>query len=176
MFRFGKIMAACALVAVAPLVRADTIATFSFAPKGTAFSAFLAPDSPFIGMEIVSARIYLDIKVKRGSNAANFFTDSVFPIDPFPGSENGLVLTGTDLGWSGSGTFHFFEETSRFNGVFVSTRFGGETAGDFKGAILDGSRIEFDYVPVAVPEPQAVYLILLGAAAVISWRRILRRS
>jgi hypothetical protein len=123
-------------------------ATFHFAPLGSSFSAFLPPDSPLVGKEIISARIFLDVQSNPGSDAANFFTDIVFPIDPFPGNENALVLTGSDLGWSGPGTFHFFEETTRFNGTFVVARYGGETPGkDFDGALLETSRIEFEFVP-----------------------------
>jgi len=127
-------------------VGAET-ATFTFAPVGSSFSAFLPGDSPLIGKEIVSARIYLDVESFAGSDAANFFTDISFPIAPDPGNTNALVLVGSDLGWSGSGTFHYFEETTGFNGVFVSARYGGETPGEnFDGVLLDTSRIEFDYI------------------------------
>ena len=122
--------------------------TFNFAAVGTSFSAFLPPDSPLIGQEVVSARIYLDVESFAGSDAANFFTDISFPIEPLPGNVNALVLIGADLGWSGAGTFHYFEETTRFNGTFASFRYGGETSGEgFEGELLDTSRIEFDYVP-----------------------------
>jgi hypothetical protein len=117
-------------------------ATFKFAALGSSFSAALPADSPLIGKEIVSARIYLDVESFPGSDAANFFTDISFPIEPFPGNTNALVLVGADLGWSGSGTFHYFEETTRFNGVFAPYRYGGETPGeDFDGYswILRGS-------------------------------------
>ena len=122
-------------------------ATFTFAPVGSSFSAFLPADSPLIGKQIVSARIYLDVESFEGSDAANFFTDISFPIVPDPGNTNALVLTGSDFGWSGSGTFHYFEETTGLNGVFVSARYGGETPGEnFDGVLLDTSRIEFDYL------------------------------
>ena len=135
-----------AFLGIAASVTAET-ATFTFAPVGSSFSAFLPGDSPLIGKQIVSARIYLDVESFEGSDAANFFTDISFPIVPDPGNTNALVLVGSDLGWSGSGTFHFFEETTGFNGVFVSARYGGETPGEnFDGVILDTSRIEFDYI------------------------------
>jgi hypothetical protein len=145
---------------------AETV-TFNFAPVGNSFSAFLPSDSPLIGQQIISARIYLDVESFEGSDAANFFTDLSFPISPFKGNENALVILGSDLGWSGSGLFHFFEETTLFNGIFVPARYGGETPGkDFDGAILKGSRIEFDFVP----EPGAVALLLLGGAALVGLR------
>ena len=130
----------------AATAKADT-ATFTFAPVGSSFSAALLGDDPLIGKEVVSARIYLDVESFPGSDAANFFTDISFPIEPFPGNTNAVVLEGAELGWSGEGTFHYFEETTRFNGVFAAFRYGGETPGEnFDGVLLRTSRIEFDYV------------------------------
>lgn len=149
---------------------AETV-TFNFAPVGNSFSAFLGSDSPLVGQEIVSARIFLDVESFEGSDAANFFTDLSFPILPFKGNESALAFVGSDLGWSGSGVFHFFEETTMFNGTFVPARYGGETPGkDFDGEILKGSRVEIDFVP----EPGAVSLLLLGGAALIGFRARLR--
>ncbi len=131
---------------VAASAKAET-ATFTFAPVGSSFSAALLGDDPLIGKEVISARIYLDVESFPGSDAANFFTDISFPIEPFPGNTNAVVLVGADLGWSGEGTFHYFEETTRFNGVFAAFRYGGETPGEnFDGVILRSSRIEFDYI------------------------------
>ena len=139
----------CGLVCLtgsSPLARAAT-ATFNFAQVGTSFSAALLGDDPLIGKEVTTARIYLDVEIFPGSDAANFFTDISFPIEPFPGNTNALVLTGSELGWSGAGTFHYFEETTRFNGIFAAFRYGGETPGEnFDGMILSTSRIEFDYI------------------------------
>ena len=150
---------AAALLGISSNAKAAT-ATFTFAQVGSSFSAFLPADDPRVGKEITSARIYLDVESFPGSDAANFFTDLSFPIDPFPGNENAIVLVGSDLGWSGSGTFHYFEETTRFNGTFVSARYGGETPGEnFDGVVLDTSRIEFDYIDSGGGE------LTLGSAA-----------
>jgi hypothetical protein len=141
--------------------------TFNFAQVGSSFSAFLPADSPLIGLEVVSARIYLDVESFKGSDAANFFTDLSFPILPFKGNENAIAIFGDDLGWSGSGVFHFFQETTMFNGTFVPGRYGGETPGKgFDGTILKGSRVEFDFVP----EPRSLSLILVGGVALIGLR------
>jgi len=144
--RIFAVSCAAALLGISSNAKAAT-ATFTFAQVGSSFSAFLPADDPRVGKEITSARIYLDVESFPGSDAANFFADLSFPIDPFPGNENAIVLVGSDLGWSGSGTFHYFEETTRFNGTFVSARYGGETPGEnFDGVLLDTSRIEFDYL------------------------------
>ncbi len=145
---------------------ADTV-TFDFSPVGNSFLAFLPPDSPLIGREVISARIYLNVESFASSDAANFFTDISFPIDPSPGHENALAIFGGDLGWSGSGVFHFFEETTLFNGIFVSTRYGGETPGEnLDGKLLEGSRIEFQIVP----ESGGVFLLAIGGVAAIGLR------
>lgn len=139
---------------------------FFFAAVNNSYSAFLPPDSELVGQQVTVARIYLTVRVDPGSDAADFFTDIAFPILPDDGNTSGLVITGEELEWSGSGEFTYFRETTEFNGVFVSRRFGAETPiENFSGAILEGSRIEFDYVP----EPTT--LTLLGAGAAMMRRR-----
>lgn len=150
-----------------PAARGATV-SFTFAPVGNSYLAFLPGDSPLIGREITSTKIFLEVSSSAGSDAAAFYTDIAFPILPFAGNESGLVLTGDELGWSGAGTFDYFEETDRFNGEFFSTRFGAETPGqDFQGKILDGSRIEFTYVP----EPNTLALVGIGVCAFVAVRR-----
>jgi hypothetical protein len=145
---FQRLSACCAALLFAAAVSASAeTATFNFAQVGSSYSAFLSGDDPLVGKEIVSARIYLDVESFPGSDAANFYTDNSFPIEPFAGNTNAIVLVGLDLGWSGEGIFHYFEETTRFNGTFVAARYGGETPGEnFDGTVLDSSRIEFDYI------------------------------
>ncbi len=134
-------------LAFSSVATAET-ATFNFAAVGSSYSAALLADDPLTGGEVTSARIYLDVESFPGSDAANFFTDISFPIEPFAGNTNALVLVGAELGWTGAGTFHYFEETTRFNGIFSPFRYGGETPGEgFDGEILGTSRIEFDYIP-----------------------------
>jgi len=141
-----SVISAAVLLAVAASASAET-ATFNFAQVGSSYSAVLFGDDPLVGKKITSARIYLDVESFPGSDAANFYTDNSFPIEPDPGNTNAIVLVGADLGWSGSGTFHYFEETTRFNGTFIAARYGGETTGEnFDGTVLDTSRIEFDYI------------------------------
>lgn len=157
----GLVMAAVA----APAARAD-VATFEFAQFGMSYSAFLPPDSPLIGQEIVLARIYLDVESLPGSDASTFFTDISFPIEPFPGGTSALAWSGSDLGWSGAGVFHHFVETTEFNGTFIARRYGAETFGNgFQGSVLESSRIEF----ITVPAPATAGL--LGLAGVVSTRR-----
>ena len=157
-----------------PALAVQTVA-FNFAQVGTSFSAFLPPDSPLIGKEVISARIYLNVELAPGSDAANFFADLSFPISPFPGNENVLVLLGSDLGWSGSGKFDFLEETKLFNGIFVSTRFAGETPGDnFDGTILEDSRVEFDFA--SVPDNGGISMAACAGVALVAFGFSVRRG
>jgi hypothetical protein len=161
-------------IAARPAVAYQT-ATFHFAPLGSSFLAFLPPDSPLVGHQIISARIFLDVQSDPGSDAANFFTDISFPIVPFPGNENALALSGSDLGWSGAGTFHFFEETTRFNGIFVVARYGGETPGEnFEGTILEGSRVEFDFA--SVPDNGGISTAACAGVALLAFGFSVRRG
>ena len=158
-------LGAAALASLASLA-APAIAgvvEFNFASVGNSYSAFLGGDDPLIGKEIVSARIYLTIESFDNSDAANFWTDITLPIQPFDGNTNFLYLSGADLGWSGSGTFTYFLETTDLNGHFVPARWGAETPGfDFSGRIVDGSRIEIEYVPApATLAPLACSLLAL---------------
>ena len=83
----------------------------------------------------------------EGSDAANFFTDISFPIVPDPGNTNALVLVGSDLGWSGSGTFIILRRRPVSTVSLFPPDMGGETPGEnFDGVLLDTSCIEFDYI------------------------------
>ena len=165
-------LATCLVCIASSQAVAYQTATFHFAPLGSSFLAFLPPESLLVGHQIISARIFLDVQSDPGSDAANFFTDIVFPIDPFSGNENALALSGSDLGWSGDGTFHFFEETTRFNGIFVVARYGGETPGEnFDGVLLETSRIEFDYVPEL---GGTILLFLIGTLPLFCTARLTR--
>jgi hypothetical protein len=145
---------------------------------GTSSSAFLPADSPLIGREVVSVRIYLNVESFAGSDAGNFLTDISFPISPFLGNENSLTLSGSELGWSGSGMFQFFEETERLNGIFVSTRYVGETPGEnFDGRLLEAARIELDLPPrSAVPDTGGISLVVLAGAALAGFGGFTRRG
>lgn len=141
-----RVATAASLAAALPALAG--VVEFHFAPVGNSFNAFMSGDDPLVGKEIVSARIYLTVESYAGSDAANFWTDITLPIEPLDGNTNSLYLVGSDLGWSGSGTFTYTLETTTLNGHFIPTRYGGETPGfDFDGEILDGSRIEIEYIP-----------------------------
>jgi len=158
------LMACVSLSALAAdQARAD-VQTSMFARVGISYSAFFGADNPFVGQEVMLTRIFLEVEVAPGANAADFSTDISFPLMPFDGNENALVLTGDALGWTGSGRFSYMIETTDFNGIFVAARYGAETL-PMNATILDGSRIEM----VTVPAPASA--ALLGMTGVIALRR-----
>ncbi|GMV26436.1 MAG: hypothetical protein AMXMBFR58_24670 [Phycisphaerae bacterium] len=144
------------------------VVRFEFAPVGQSRSYFLGSDDPLVGKRVVSTTIHLYVLSRPGSDAANFFTDHSFPIEPDPGSENALVFYGSDENWKGDGNFAWhLEDSPLFNGVFVPARYGSETPGfDFDGEILEGSYIEM----VVVPAP-SVASIGLAATGLLAGRR-----
>lgn len=125
--------------------RAD-VRELIFAEPGTTYTGFQFPNHPATGGRVTLTRIYLYLHVFPGADARDFNTDLAMPIQPDEGATNIFVFTGTDLGWSGSGTFTHVEETTRFNGTIISTLFGAETA-TLDAEILEGSRIELVYEP-----------------------------
>lgn len=116
---------------------------FHFAPVGQSYSAAIFQNDPIVGQEVTSARIILEIEAFDGSDAADFFTDLLIPVEPHEGNTNVIVLRGSDLGWSGSGKFRYELETDEFNGIVVARRYGGETpAENFRGRVIEGSGVE----------------------------------
>lgn len=144
------------VLAAAATSRAETTAFF-FADPGSSYTGFLFGDDPRIGGHVKSARIVLLVDVAPGADAANFDADLTLPLLPDEGATPVVALSGSALGWSGSGLFSYTLETSGLNGVFQSTLFGGATS-SLDARILRGSRVELDYAPV--PEPGSLACIL----------------
>lgn len=136
------------LVLTSPALAQD-MHRFQFAPVGQSYTAAIFEGNPLAGREVVSTRIELHVRVDPGSDGAEFVTDIALPIQTVGGG-NFLVLTGADLGWSGSGEFHFAQTTDGFNGTIVTGRYGAETYG-VQGGLLDGSFIEVTLAPAACP-------------------------
>lgn len=154
---------------------ADVRTTTRFEPPtifGSAGSGMFFAGDPLIGLEVVEVRIFWDIVVADRRDAADIFVDVLLPIDTNTGSAAQVILDGRTLGWSGSGTFNYFEATDRLNGFFgeVGTGFGFQSWGLPRDAvdILPTSRIEIDYI---VPEPTTIELLFLGCIGGLSRRR-----
>lgn len=158
----------CMAVSPGVTARADT-ATFFFAPHDMSYLAMLGEDSPLIGQEVVLTRIYLSVESYPASDAGLFVTDIGFPIKPPAGDLFVLTLIGSEMGWSGSGVFHYFAETKDYNGTFISMGYGAETfsQGGFFGRVMEGSRIEF----VTVPQPSTIGVAAIASAATLRRRR-----
>jgi hypothetical protein len=147
-------------------IASGDVQTFIFAEVGTTYTGFFFPDNPFVGQEVMLTRIFLEVDVAPGADAAGFDTDITFPLRPFDGNRNALGITGADLGWSGSGRFTYMFETTEFNGVFISTLFGAAT-GPLDAVISKSSRIEM----VTVPTPASAVLPGIAGLGRIRRRR-----
>lgn len=137
--RFFYSLAFFMVVAAIPRVGLAETVEFHFANVGMSYSAALFADDPIVGKSVEGARIVLEVEAFEGSDAANFFTDILLPIDPLPGNDPTLVYTGEELGWMGAGIFRLELETSQLNGTLIARRFGAESpAENFNGRILEG--------------------------------------
>ena len=130
-------------------------ATFSAPnPFGTAGDGMILEGDPFAGREVVEVRVSWDVVVADGHDAAHILANVHLPIDPFSGTA-GIILDGTTLGCSGSGTINHYEATDRYNGFFgeVGTWWGWQSWGlPFDAVeVLLTSGIEIDYL---APEPR----------------------
>lgn len=132
-------VAACVALPISGASAAE-VHQFNFAAVGQSYSAAIFASDPLVGRRVVSTTIVLNLSVNPGSNAADFATDILLPIDTDAPAGSAVGYSGTDLTWSGSGTFAYTETTTRYNGVIVAARFGAETFG-VQGQLLDGSGI-----------------------------------
>lgn len=144
---------------------------FEFARVGMSYSAALFADDPIVGKHVEGARIVLEVESFEGSDAANFYTDILLPIEPLIGNSSALVYTGEELGWSGAGIFRLELDTNELNGTLIARRFGAASPAEgFSGQILEGY-IELNlpsYVRGDFDDDQDLDLVdvnLLGEAA-----------
>lgn len=73
---------------------------------------------------ILGAKLVLkDYRVPEGLDAADFHFDFAVPTT---GTSPSIVIDGTDMGWSGIGSFDFEMETDGFNGQILPGSFGAE--------------------------------------------------
>ena len=89
--------------------------------------------------QILSTTLVINYTTSGAQDAADFYF--TFDVPTYDGQETHIGLTGTDLGWSGQGTFAYsFEDSQVYNGEIRPGRFGAEFDGG--GAFTD-SYLEF---------------------------------
>ena len=154
---------------------ADVRTTTRFGPPmpfGAAGDGRISPGDPLIGLEVVEVRVFWDVVVADGHNAADIHADVFLPIDTDAGSAATITLDGPVLGWSGSGEFHHEGTMHRLNGTFqqAPAGFGFQSWGLPPDAVdvLPTSRIEIDY---AAPEPSCAALLGISSLALVLARR-----
>jgi hypothetical protein len=106
----------------------------SIAETFTYFGGELGP----VEGRIVSTRLNVGYIASGEVDAANYFV--TFDVPTSDGASTVIVLTGTDLGWTGQGTFSFDLTSIDYNGTIRPGRFGAQFAGD--GDLVD-SYVEF---------------------------------
>lgn len=84
------------------------------------FGADLGPTQ---GTILGAKLVFKDYRVPEGMDAAQFHFDFALPST---GPAPYIVLDGTDMGWSGSGSFDFEATYEGFNGEVLPGRFGAE--------------------------------------------------
>src|SRR4051812_19170770 len=87
---------------------------------------------------ILSTTLVIDYTTTGDQDAADFYF--TFDVPTLDGAETHIGLTGTDLGWSGSGEFTYTFTNDLYNGEIRQGRFGAEFSGG--GAFTD-SYLEF---------------------------------
>ncbi len=143
MQKMKSVMGVIGVAAVAGLstaAQAQETHRFYFAPVGNSYSAAIFGDNPIVGREVIETRIELHVRVDAGSDAFDFSTDILLPIET-PTFNSVVYYTGQEQGWFGTGTFHVSEVTDRYNGFIIPARYGAETVPMF-AEILEGSYIE----------------------------------
>jgi hypothetical protein len=87
---------------------------------------------------ILSTTLVVNYTTTGDQDAANFYLTFDVPVIGAP--QEHIGLTGTDLGWSGLGTFNYTFTNDQYNGTIREGRFGAEFDG---GGELTDSYIEF---------------------------------
>ncbi len=88
---------------------------------------------------ILSTTLVINYTTSGDQDAANLYL--TFDVPTYDGAQTHIGLTGTDLGWSGQGTFHYSFTSDDYNGEIRPGRFGAEYDG---GGDLTDSYIEFE--------------------------------
>jgi hypothetical protein len=109
----------------------------SHAGLAMTFGYFGGDRGPTTGT-ILSTTLMVNYTTTGDQNAADFYLTWDVPVTGAP--QEHIGLTGTDLGWSGLGTFQYTFTNDQYNGTIREGRFGAEFNG---GGALTDSYIEF---------------------------------
>jgi hypothetical protein len=145
-----SLLALSTLALATPMAFAgEDVHQFNFANVGSSYTAAIFSGSTLAGRRVTSTRIELNVFVDAGSDAAEFSTDILLPIDvDDEGGSSVVAYTGSALNWTGVGAFTFTETTNRYNGVIIPARYGAETFG-VQGNLLEGSGIFVTLEPLS---------------------------
>lgn len=160
---------ACTLTMGTSLASAEIIdVRYDFPTNaGTAvLYGYFGGDAPVTG-SIISTTLFIEGYTTTGSNDAADFQMS-FDVPVLDATSTQIRLLGTDLGWSGAGSFSHGFTSDDFNGVIREGRFGAEFSGG--GNFVGEAYVSFTVDTTLVPAPGTCG-VLLGAGLVGMRRR-----
>ncbi len=150
--------AACLSHLVAGQALAVQLTTTNFGPPsgfGYVADGALFEDSPFLELDVVEIRVFWDVEVAAGSDAALIQGYMNLPIYVGQNPITTFNLSGDVNGWSGSGTFNYRKTVNTPNMKFGDawTFFSQSVLvpQGFDANILPGSRVEIDYIAPPAP-------------------------
>ncbi|HCT43648.1 MAG: hypothetical protein CMJ35_13020 [Phycisphaerae bacterium] len=127
---------------------------------------YFGGDSPVEG-SIISTTLFIEgYTTTGGTDAADFFMG--FDVPVLDATSTQIRLEGSDLGWSGVGSFSHGFTTDDYNGVIRPGRFGAEFSGG--GTFVGDAYVTFTVDTTLVPAPGTCG-VLLGAGLVGVRRR-----
>lgn len=127
---------------------------------------YFGGDAPISG-SIISTTLFIEgYTTSGGTNAADFLMS--FDVPVLDATSTQIRLMGSDLGWSGAGTFSHGFTSNDYNGVIREGRFGAEFSGG--GNFVGEAYVSFTVDTSLVPAPGTT-AVLLGAGLVGVRRR-----
>lgn len=128
---------------------------------------YFGGDAPVTG-SIIATTVFIEGYTTTGGNdAANFLMS--FDVPVLDATSTQIRLLGSDLGWSGAGSFSHGFTSDDFNGVIREGRFGAEFTGG--GNFVGDAYVSFMVDTSLVPAPgTAVVLLSTGLLGMRLWR------
>ena len=154
---FVCLLLSASLCVLAKPASAEVLTTTSFGPPsgfGYVADGMLFPGSPFANRKVLEVRVYWDVVIPEGYDAADIDASVILPIQSVVTTSPWPIipvfdLSGSTLGWTGSGTFNHSQTFTAPNLAFgpVGSYFTHQALGlpyDVP-QVLPTSRIEIDY-------------------------------
>ena len=128
---------------------------------------YFGGDAPVTG-SIISTTLFIEGYTTTGStDASNFLL--AFDVPVLDSVSSQIRLLGSDLGWSGAGSFSHGFTSDDYNGVIREGRFGAEFSGG--GTFVGEAYVSFTVDTSLVPAPGTTALLMGAGLAGLRRRR-----